>query len=148
MVLWSTQVAPSAHCSDATLHSDLSVSIFSSGFYQEPFGQRQPVQSQGLCHTLGWWRNPSVYLLRSTSISDHTYIDLQSSSPRWRLIDTLVTVTYLDCHRITTEQNLSIQEGDLEGSSESLRPMASTECHPGYSHARPGRPLDHFMDTT
>ena len=53
---WSSdlrKIAPSAHCSDATLHSDLSVPIFCSGFYQEPLCQRQPVQSQRLRHSLG-----------------------------------------------------------------------------------------------
>ena len=103
MVPRSSPDASSAYCSDATSHSDLSVSILCSGFHQEPVGQRQPMQSQGLCHPLGRWGNPSVYLLHFTAISDLVNTAIHPPSPRWRFLDTLHPIFDFNCHRIATE---------------------------------------------
>ena len=81
MVFRSSQDATSALRSDASSHSDISISINSRGLHQEPVGARQPVQSQRLRNQMGRRGNSGVHLLHPDAISDITNIQFPPPSP-------------------------------------------------------------------
>ena len=75
-------------------------------------------------------------------------VDFWTSPPRRRHLDTPLTLTHFHCHWIATEQDLSSQEGNMEGSAEIHPSLAPEKCHPVHTHSRLGRTLDLLMDTT
>ena len=134
MVVRSPQGTTSVPRPDASSHNDIPVSFISRGLHQEPVSPRQPVQSQRLRHPLGRRGNSSVHLLHLDTISVITNIQLHPHPPGRRLINSSNTVLVLHRQRITTEQNISFQERDLDELAESFCPMASAKWHSSYPY--------------
>ena len=148
MVVRSPQGSTSALRPDASSHNDIPVSFISRGLHQEPISTRQPVQSQRLRYPLGRRGTSSVHLLHLDTISVITNIQFHPHPPGWRLIDSSNTVLVRHRERITTEQNISFQERDLDELAESFCPMASAKWHSSYPYPSPGRLMEHFVVTT
>ena len=148
MVVRSPQGSTSALRPDASSHNDIPVSFISRGLHQEPISTRQPVQSQRLRYPLGRRGTSSVHLLHLDTISVITNIQFHPHPPGRRLIDSSNTVLVRHRQRITTEQNISLQERDLDKPTESLCPMASTKWHSSHPYTSLGRFVDHLVVTT